>query len=114
MNRLRGTNYGMVFLTCVKYAVETRSENDLILSVRERLLEAVRIRLQADVRVGIFLSGGIDSSVVAGMVAHLVKEEGVKYGNESDLSNIHCYSVGFDENSGYDESGKFRLSLVIH
>lgn len=103
-----------MFLTCIKYAVETRSENDLILGVRERLLEAVRIRLQADVRVGIFLSGGIDSSVVAGMVAHLVKEEGVKYGNESDLSNIHCYSVGFDEDSGYDESGEFRSSLVIH
>ena len=82
-----------------KYAVETRSENDLILGVRERLLEAV-------VRVGIFLSGGIDSSVVAGMVAHLVKEEGVKYGNETDLSNVHCYSVGFDEDSGYDESGE--------
>jgi len=69
-------------------------------------LEAVRIRLQADVRVGVFLSGGIDSSVIAGMVAHLVKEEGVKYGNEKELSNIHCYCVGFDEDSGYDESGK--------
>lgn len=104
----------MMFLTCLKYAVETRSENDLILGVRERLLEAVRIRLQADVHVGIFLSGGIDSSVVAGMVAHLVKEEGVKYGNETDLSNIHCYSVGFDEDSGYDESGQYNLSLLIY
>ncbi|TLD05611.1 asparagine synthase (glutamine-hydrolyzing) [Venturia nashicola] len=91
-----------------KFAVETRTEEDLILGVRERLLEAVRIRLQADVRVGIFLSGGIDSSVIAGMVAHLVKEEGVKYGNEKDLSNIHCQSVGFDEDSGYDESSTWH------
>lgn len=95
-------------LTRIKYAIETRTEQDLILGVRERLLEAVRIRLQADVRVGIFLSGGIDSSVIAGMVAHLVKEEGVKYGNEKDLSNIHCYSVGFDEDSGYDESCQYN------
>jgi asparagine synthase (glutamine-hydrolysing) len=89
-----------------KYAVNTRSEEDLVLEVRERLLEAVRIRLRADVRVGIFLSGGIDSSAIAGMVAHLVREKGVKYGNSKELENIHCYSIGFDEDSGYDESGE--------
>lgn len=60
-------------------------------------------------RVGVFLSGGIDSSVIAGMVTHLVKEEGVKYGIEKDLSNIHCYSVGFDGDTGYDESGQCCL-----
>jgi asparagine synthase (glutamine-hydrolysing) len=65
------------------------------------------------VRVGVFLSGGIDSSVIAGMVAHLVKEKGVKYGNEKDLSNIHCYCVGFDEDSGYDESGEWQLLRTI-
>lgn len=86
--------------------VDTRTEEELIQGVRDRLLEAIRLRLRADVRVGVFLSGGIDSSVIAGMVAHLVKEEGVKYGVEKDLSNIHCYSVGFDEDSGYDESGQ--------
>lgn len=91
-----------------KYAVDLRSEEDLVLEVRKRLLEAVRMRLRADVRVGIFLSGGIDSSAIAGMVTHLVKEKGVKYGNSKDLENIHCYSIGFDEDSGYDESGKSR------
>lgn len=38
------------------------------------------------------------------MVAHMVKEEGVKYGNEKELSNIHCYCVDLDEDSGYDTS----------
>ena len=69
-------------------------------------MEAVRVRLQADVRVSVFLSGGIDSFVIAGVVAHLVKEEGVKYGNEKELSSFHCYCVGFDKNSDYDESSK--------
>lgn len=73
--------------------------------MRERLLDAVRVRLQADVPVGVFLSGGIDSSVIAGMVAHLVKTEGVKLGSNEGMGNIHCYTVGFDEGSGFDESG---------
>ncbi|KAH0359192.1 asparagine synthase, partial [Aureobasidium melanogenum] len=87
-----------------KYVVEHRSEQELINGVRERLLDAVRVRLQADVPVGIFLSGGIDSSVIAGMVTHLVKTEDVKLGINEGMSNINCYTVGFDEDSGFDES----------
>jgi len=43
------------------------------------------------------------------MVTHLVKEKGVKYGTSQDLANIHCYGIGFSEDSGYDESGKSYL-----
>ena len=42
---------------------------DLRERLRGQLDEAVRLRLKADVDVGIFLSGGIDSSAVAGMAA---------------------------------------------
>lgn len=93
----------------LQYAIETRAEHELIRSIRERLLEAMGIRLQAGVRVGVFIIGGIDSSVIAGMIAHLVKQERVEYGIEKQLSNIYCYCVGFDEDSGYDESGKWYL-----
>ncbi|KAL4890992.1 hypothetical protein BDV59DRAFT_209333 [Aspergillus ambiguus] len=86
--------------------LETRSEAEMIAGVRERLMEAIRMRLRADVPVGIYLSGGIDSSAVAGMVVHLVKEEGMRLGNDDShlLSRIKCFTVQFDKDSGADES----------
>jgi asparagine synthase (glutamine-hydrolysing) len=40
----------------------------------ERLREAVKIRLKAEVPLGAFLSGGVDSSAVVAMMAGLMKE----------------------------------------
>jgi asparagine synthase (glutamine-hydrolysing) len=58
--------------------------------IRELLLDAVRIRLRADVPVGCYLSGGLDSSAVAGMVVrnfdHDVRTFGIRFEEE-----------GFDE-----------------
>lgn len=91
---------------------DTRSEADMIAHARRLLLESVRIRLRADVPVGIYLSGGIDSSAVAGMAAHLVKEEGLSMGSQTGEGGgkVCCFSIGFDETSGFDESGESRIS----
>jgi len=58
--------------------------------LRERMVDAVRARMVADVEVGAFLSGGIDSSLVVGI---LCKELGIK---------PKTFTVGFSENS-FDE-----------
>ena len=72
----------------------------MIGEVRKRLLDAVRVRLRADVPVGIFLSGGLDSSTTAGMIKHLMTE-GTKLGSQtSDL--INCYSIKFMDDE-FDE-----------
>lgn len=76
----------------------------MIQGVQERMLDAIKVRLRADVPVGVYLSGGIDSSVIAGMVTHLVQEQGERVGNDREKDRVNCFSIAFDEESGFDES----------
>ncbi|NML19597.1 asparagine synthase (glutamine-hydrolyzing) [Pseudoflavitalea sp. G-6-1-2] len=59
--------------------------------VRELLHQAVEQRMISDVPIGAFLSGGIDSSAVVGLMA------------ESSAAPINTFTIGFDEKD-YDES----------
>jgi len=63
--------------------------------VREAFEEAVRLRLRADVPVGVYLSGGIDSSIVAATVA--------KY----HPGTLKAFNIAFPEDEAFDE---FQLS----
>ena len=71
---------------------------------RDRVLEALRVsvrrRMVADVPVGVLLSGGVDSSLIVGLLA----EEG-----QSDLAT---YSIGFEEAHG-EKGDEFKYSDLI-
>jgi asparagine synthase (glutamine-hydrolysing) len=52
--------------------VDNLSETDAVGRFRELLEESVRIRLMADVPLGMFLSGGLDSSAIAALMARMI------------------------------------------
>ena len=67
------------------------SDEEAIETFRNYFDEAVKLRLHADVPVGVYLSGGLDSCAILGTVA---KFRG---------SGVKAFTIGF-EDAGYDES----------
>jgi len=66
------------------------TEADAIRDLREVLAGAVRSHLVSDVPLGAFLSGGVDSSLVVGLMA------------ETSGARVKTFSIGFDE-PAFDE-----------
>ncbi len=73
-----------------------KREEDYAEELLYRLEESVRLRLVSDVPIGIFLSGGIDSSTVAALA------------NKHHGSPITAFTVAFDDKS-FDESAYATL-----
>ena len=63
--------------------------------VREQLMEAVQLRLEADVPVACYLSGGIDSCITLGLAA------------ATQQSPVKAFTIGFDD-AAYDETAIAR------
>ena len=76
--------------------VRDDDEAELVEELRARLRDSVRAHLVSDVPVGVLLSGGIDSSVLAALAAEEVSEP------------LRTFSIGFEERS-FDELGDARL-----
>jgi asparagine synthase (glutamine-hydrolysing) len=62
-----------------------RSREEFVQALRERLDDAIRAHMVGDVPVGAFLSGGLDSAVVAGLMSRATG------------SPLKTFSIGFEE-----------------
>ena len=67
------------------------SQQAIIEQFQALLVDAVKIRLRADVAVGAYLSGGLDSSVIASVV------------RRHTSNRLSTFSIAFDD-AGFDES----------
>ncbi|MDB4925245.1 asparagine synthase (glutamine-hydrolyzing) [Mucilaginibacter sp.] len=68
-------------------------------ALKELLTDAVNIRMHADVDLGVFLSGGIDSSLIASLAA-------------KNSNQVKTFCIRFEEKD-YDESG-FAAKIARH
>jgi len=73
-----------------------RSEEDLVQELERLLEDSVRLRLIADVPVGVMLSGGVDSSVVTALAARV------------STRRVKTFTISFPGHGAYDEAPHAR------
>jgi len=83
-----------------KRSLGVQSENEWSELVTDALLRSVKRRTVADVPTGVLLSGGLDSTLIVGMLHSL------------GHSDINTFSIGFDSVNGV-EGDEFKYSDLV-
>jgi asparagine synthase (glutamine-hydrolysing) len=81
---------------------QVRQEKELVSETRETILNSVKAHLVADVPVGVFLSAGLDSSILAASMRHLGQE------------HVSAFSIGYEENAGVPDESDVAEKTAEH
>jgi asparagine synthase (glutamine-hydrolysing) len=82
--------------------VERLSDAEAVSQFRARLEDAVRTRLMADVPLGMFLSGGLDSSAIAALMAGMIDRP------------LETFSVAFKQRAFSELDYARQVATAIH
>jgi asparagine synthase (glutamine-hydrolysing) len=93
----RGTSASHRYWT-IPSATRRVSAGDARSEVQRLMTRAVEKRLVSDVPLGAFLSGGVDSSVIVGLMARLTSKP------------VKTFSIGFEGDPAYDETMYARMA----
>lgn len=77
---------------CEPRPTVNRKESDWLDDLEQMMISAFKYRMESDVPVGLFLSGGLDSSLVAAIL-------------QKQVGGIEAFTIGF-ENGQFDESAQ--------
>jgi asparagine synthase (glutamine-hydrolysing) len=86
----------LTFPTAEEQQRREPSRDEAVRQVRTLVTAAVGRRLMSDVPLGAFLSGGIDSTIVVGVMSRLLSEP------------VRTFSIGFDDDPSFDETAVAR------
>ncbi|KAJ7173194.1 putative asparagine synthase [Mycena filopes] len=85
----------------------TTSVEEMIATVREHLVESVRLRLRADVPLAVYLSGGLDSSSVAGIATHLLRQN-------DPTAKVTAFTLAYPDNEQGGDEGPVAARTAAH
>jgi len=97
---MRARTYWQLPYPSVRDLAATPRPSDAPARVRKLVERAVAKRLVSDVPLGAFLSGGVDSTIVVGVMSRLMSEP------------VKTFSIGFEGDAAYDESSYARLAAT--
>ena len=77
------------------------TEEELVAELNRRLEETVHMRLMSDVPLGVFLSGGVDSSLITALMQRMVPDK------------VKSFSVGYPEEAFSELSGARQVAQEL-
>jgi len=94
-------NYEFIKYYSYNYPIKYNLENsNLYQEITSRLIQAVKTRLDSEREIGALLSGGLDSSLICGIISKILK-----------VNNLRTFSIGMKKGTDLDYADKVSKHL---